>query len=149
MSCRYHGRRNNGDRQLVDPLKYAMSVQLPNISAFKSSAAFGYKPQPPTDKQMQQLRKFGVNPSAVDSTEKAEALINSLAQREKQGLSSAKQIRTLTQKGFKNVESWSFEAANHMIKRIAAAGWKDLPNGVDPETYVPSTEVNDSGFDWS
>ena len=137
------------DRQLVDPLKYAMSVQLPNISAFKSSAAFGYKPQPPTDKQMQQLRKFGINPSAVDSTEKAEALINSLAQREKQGLSSAKQIRTLTQKGFKNVESWSFEAANHMIKRIAAAGWNDLPNGVDPETYVPPTEVNDSGFDWS
>ena len=99
--------------------------------------------------QMQQLRKFGVNPSDIDSTEKAEALINSLAQREKQGLSSAKQIRTLTQKGFKNVESWSFEAANHMIKRIAAAGWKDLPNGVDPETYVPPTEVNDSGFDWS
>ena len=137
------------DRQLVDPLKYAMSVQLPNMSVFKSSAAFGYKPQPPTDKQMQQLRKFGVNPSAVDSTEKAEALINSLAQREKQGLSSAKQIRTLTQKGFKNVESWSYEAANHMIKRIAAAGWKDIPNGVDPETYVPPTEVNDSGFDWS
>ena len=137
------------DRQLVDPLKYAMSVQLPNISAFKSSAAFGYKPQPPTEEQTEQLRKFGVNPSAVDSTEKAKALIDSLFQRQTKGLATPKQIRTLEQKGFKNVESWSFKAANRMIQRIAAAGWKSIPRGIDPETYVPPTEVNDIGFDWS
>ena len=137
----------NRDKRLVDPLKYAMSIQVPNIADFASS--FGNdKPQPPTEEQAELLRKYGVNPSAVDSTEKAKALIDSLSQRRKQGLASAKQIRTLEQKGFKNVASWSFEAANRMIARISAAGWH-IPRGIDPKTYIPPTEVIDIGFDWS
>lgn len=137
----------NRDKRLVDPLKYVMSIQVPNIADFASS--FGNdKPQPPTEEQAELLRKYGVNPSAVDSTEKAKALIDSLSQRRKQGLASAKQIRTLEQKGFKNVSSWSFEAANRMIARISASGWH-IPNGIDPQTYIPPTEVIDIGFDWS
>lgn len=138
----------NRDKRLVDPLKYVMSIQFPNTADFASS--FGNdEQQPPTDEQAELLRKFGVNPSAVDSAEKAKALIDSLSQRQQQGLASAKQIRTLEQKGFKNVASWSFEAANRMLKRIAAAGWKTIPRGIDPATYVPPMEVNDIGFDWS
>ena len=34
-------------------------------------------------------------------------------------------------------EGWSFDAASNMISRIAAAGWRGAPAGVDPATYKP------------
>ena len=39
--------------------------------------------------------------------------------------------------GFQHVGTWSFEAASNMISRIAAQGWRGVPRGVDPQTYVP------------
>lgn len=43
--------------------------------------------------------------------------------------------------GFTHVGSWSFTAASNMITRIAACGWRSAPPGVDPQTYVPPSEV--------
>jgi hypothetical protein len=34
------------------------------------------------------------------------------------------------------VGTWQFEAAKHLINRIAANGWR-TPAGMDPQTYVP------------
>lgn len=42
--------------------------------------------------------------------------------------------------GFQSVGTWSFDAAKHMIDRIAAQGWRGVPKGVNPKTYTPPAE---------
>ena len=50
------------------------------------------------------------------------------------------QIKQLEKRGFVHVGNWTFEQADNMIARIAAQGWKGVPRGVNPATYVPGME---------
>ena len=90
--------------------------------------------------QFDALEKLGILPDAVESAGKAALLLDRLHKRQTEGLTTPKQIRLLERYGFRHVGSWSFDAASHMINRIAAGGWRGVPKGVDPKTFTPDAQ---------
>lgn len=126
--------------KLVDPLQYELSIQSQDLSGYVP--AFGWETQAPSAQQKKDLEKHGINPDAVESAGKAEQILRTIARRQMDGLATPKQIRRLEQYGFQHVGEWSFQAANHMIQRIAYLGWSRVPAGVDPKTYKPEGHVN-------
>lgn len=134
--------------KLVDPLQYEMSIQAEDLAGYVP--AFGWEAGPPSEQQTAALEKLGILPDAVESAGKAALLLDRLNKRRDEGLTTPKQIRCLEKYGFQHVGTWSFEAARHMIDRIAAQGWRGVPKGVNPRTYTPAAEppVADSPFDF-
>lgn len=126
-------RRRKG--RLVDPLQFEMSIQAEDLSGYVP--AFGWQMGPASEKQLEALEKFGINPDAVESAGKAELLLNRLIKRQNEGLARPRQIKQLEMRGFRHVGSWTFEQANNMISRIAAQGWRGVPPGIVPQEYVP------------
>lgn len=120
-------------RKLVDPLQFEMSIQAEDLSSYVPS--FGWELGPPSEKQRQLLEKRGIFPDEIDNAGKAAMIIDRLEKRQRDGLTTPKQIRCLEKYGFQHVGQWPFEAARNMIDRIAAAGWRGAPRGVDPRTY--------------
>ena len=134
--------------KLVDPLQYEMSIQAEDLAGYVP--AFGWEAGPPSVQQTAALEKLGILPDAVESAGKAALLLDRLNKRRDEGLTTPKQIRCLEKYGFQHVGTWSFEAARHMIDRIAAQGWRGVPKGVNPRTYTPAAEppAADSPFDF-
>ena len=134
--------------KLVDPLQYEMSIQAEDLAGYVP--AFGWEAGPPSEQQTAALEKLGILPDAVESAGKAALLLDRLNKRRDEGLTTPKQIRCLEKYGFQHVGTWSFEAARHMIDRIAAQGWRGVPKGVNPSTYTPAAEppAADSPFDF-
>ena len=134
--------------KLVDPLQYEMSIQAEDLAGYVP--AFGWEAGPPSEQQTAALEKLGILPDAVESAGKAALLLDRLNKRREEGLTTPKQIRCLEKYGFQHVGTWSFEAARHMIDRIAAQGWRGVPKGVNPRTYTPAAEppAADSPFDF-
>ena len=124
--------------KLVDPLQYEMSIQAEDLSGYVP--AFGWESAPPTDQQTAALEKFGILPDAVDTAGKASLLLDRLAKRQDEGLTTPKQIRCLERYGFQHVGTWTFDQASHMITRISAGGWRGVPKGINPKTYTPNIE---------
>ena len=127
-------------RKLVDPLQFEMSIQAEDLANYVPS--FGYEMLPPTEKQINALEKFGIFPDEIENAGKAGLILDRLAKRRADGLTTPKQIRFLEGKGFQHVGTWEFEAANKMIGRISANGWR-LPHGIDPKTYRPEVMTGD------
>ena len=134
--------------KLVDPLQYEMSIHAEDLAGYVP--AFGWEAGPPSEQQTAALEKLGILPDAVESAGKAALLLDRLNKRRDEGLTTPKQIRCLEKYGFQHVGTWSFEAARHMIDRIAAQGWRGVPKGVNPRTYTPAAEppAADSPFDF-
>ena len=134
--------------KLVDPLQYEMSIQAEDLAGYVP--AFGWEAGPPSEQQTAALEKLGILPDVVESAGKAALLLDRLNKRRDEGLTTPKQIRCLEKYGFQHVGTWSFEAARHMIDRIAAQGWRGVPKGVNPRTYTPAAEppAADSLFDF-
>lgn len=134
--------------KLVDSLQYEMSIQAEDLAGYVP--AFGWEAGPPSEQQTAALEKLGILPDAVESAGKAALLLDRLNKRRDEGLTTPKQIRCLEKYGFQHVGTWSFEAARHMIDRIAAQGWRGVPKGVNPRTYTPAAEppAADSPFDF-
>ena len=134
--------------KLVDPLQYEMSIQAEDLAGYVP--AFGWEAGPPSEQQTAALEKLGILPDAVESAGKAALLLDRLNKRRDESLTTPKQIRCLEKYGFQHVGTWSFEAARHMIDRIAAQGWRGVPKGVNPRTYTPAAEppAADSPFDF-
>lgn len=131
--------------RLVDPLQYEMSIQAEDLSSYVP--AFGWESAPPSAEQSAALEKLGIRPDAVESAGKASLLLDRLDKRRAEGLTTPKQIRCLEKYGFQHVGTWSFHAAKNMIDRIAASGWRGVPKGVNPKTYIPHAEA-DAIFEW-
>lgn len=121
-------------RKLVDPLQFALSVSAEDLANY--SPTFAWEMAPPSQKQLDFLEKRGIYAAGIENMGKASMLIDRLMQRQKEGLSTPKQIRLLERYGFRYVGTWSFEAASKAISRLAALGWK-LPFGFNPATYLP------------
>lgn len=119
-------------RKLVDPLQYEMSIQAEDLSSYVP--AFGWEMSPPSDKQKQQLEKYGIFPDEIDNAGKASLILDRLAKRRTEGMTTPKQIRFLEGKGFQHVGSWQFDTARNLIDRIAANHWR-VPYDIDPKTY--------------
>lgn len=124
-------------RHLVDPLQFEMSIQSEDLAGYVPS--FGWEMLPPTEKQVHALEKFGIFTDQIENAGKARQLLEKLIKRKKNGLTTPRQIRLLEARGFQHVGTWSFAAANKLISRIAAAGWK-MPRGIHPSTYQPEEE---------
>ena len=122
-------------RQLVDPLQFEMSIQAEDLSGYVP--AFGWEMGPPSDAQKKELEKRGILPDEIDNAGKASLLLDKLHKRQEAGLATPKQIRRLEMYGFQHVGTWSFDAAKNMIDRIAAAGWRSAPRGINPQEYRP------------
>lgn len=133
-------------RKLVDPLQYEMSIAAEDLSGYVP--AFGWEAQPPTDQQKQKLEAYGIFPDEIGSAGKAEKLLERIAERKTKGLATPKQIRLLERYGFRHVGTWTMQQASNMVTRIASQGWKRVPSGVDPATYVPPVKEG-AGFGFS
>ena len=120
-------------RKLVDPLQFEMSIQAEDLAGYKP--AFGYEMGPPSDKQRAALEKFGIFPDEIENAGKASLLLDRLAKRRTEGLTTPKQIHFLEGKGFQHVGQWQFDTAKHLIDRIAANGWRG-PGNINPSNYV-------------
>lgn len=121
-------------RKLVDPLQFEMSIQAEDLASYVP--AFGWEMSPPSEAQKSTLEKLGIFPDEIDNAGKANLLLERLAKRREEGLTTPKQIRFLESKGFQHVGTWDFDAAKKLIDRIAGNGWH-IPHGVVPSTYVP------------
>ena len=121
-------------RRLVDPLQYAMSIAAEDLTSYVPT--FAWEMAPPTEKQLKFLETRGIYPESVENMGKAHLLIDRLLLRQKEGLSTPKQIRCLERFGFREVGTWSFQDANIMISRLANCSWR-IPKGIDVQTYRP------------
>jgi len=122
-------------KALVDPLQFEMSIQAEDLSGYVPS--FGWEMSPPSDKQKKELEKRGIMPDEIDNAGKASMILERLNKRREENLSTPKQIRCLEKYGFQHVGTWNFDNAKNMIDRIAAAGWRGAPSGVNPREYIP------------
>lgn len=122
-------------KKLVDPLQFEMSIQAEDLSGYVPS--FGWEMAPPSDSQKRELEKRGIMPDEIDNAGKASLILDRLHRRQDENLSTPKQIRCLEKFGFQHVGTWNFDNAKNMIDRIAAAGWRGAPAGVNPQEYIP------------
>jgi superfamily II DNA or RNA helicase len=134
----------NRKRKLVDPLQYAMSVAAEDLSGY--IPAFGWEISPVSDKQKTELERAGIYPDEIDNAGMASKILDHLKMRRIEGLATPKQIRFLEGKGFNHVGTWQFEAANKLITRIAASGWR-VPHEINPHTYTPEKIRNPEEYE--
>jgi len=121
-------------RKLVDPLQFEMSIHAADLTAYQPS--FGWELEKIRADQAKSLEKLGIFPDEIESAGKAQMILDRLGQRIDAGLTTPRQIRFLEGRGFKDVGTWSFNAAKMLIDRIAGNGWM-IPRGIHPETYHP------------
>ena len=121
-------------RALVDPLQYEMSIQDKDLSNYVPN--IGWEMAPPTAKQISALEKYGIFAETVECSGKAALILDKLAKRRSEGMTTPKQIRLLERYGFIHVGEWYFDTAQRMISRIALNSWK-VPKGVRPQEYFP------------
>lgn len=119
-------------QKLVDPLQYEMSIQAEDLANYVP--AFGWEMAPPSTKQKEKLERLGILPDMIENAGKAAKILDRLAARRDEGLTTPKQIRFLEGRGFEHVGTWQFEDARRLIDRIAANGWK-VPYDINPKTY--------------
>ena len=121
-------------RKLVDPLQYSMSIGAEDLADYEPT--FAWEMEPPSEKQLQALEKWGIFSQDISNKGFACLLMDRLMQRKDAGLATPKQIRCLERYGFRNVGQWLFETASKMIGRLAARNWT-LPWDFDPAEYIP------------
>ncbi|MGN0843937.1 MAG: DEAD/DEAH box helicase [Kiritimatiellia bacterium] len=121
----------NKKGKLFDALQFAELTGVTDLSDAPTTLQDNDRP---TMEIVDRLERLGF--ACPGSQTAAEKLLTAYQQRVDSGLSTHKQIRLLSSRGFRNVAEWPFSAAKKMIDRIAASGWKN-PRGINPETYVP------------
>lgn len=126
----------NRKRKLVDPLQFEMSIQAEDLANYEP--AFGWEMGPASEKQIKALEKYGIFPDQIDNAGKANLILDRLAKRRMEGLTTPKQIRFLEGRNFQHVGSWTFEEASKMITRISFNNWR-VPADISPESYVPES----------
>lgn len=117
--------------KLFDALQFAELTGVTNLSDAPTAIQENDRP---TMEMVDRLERLGF--ACPGSQTAAEQLLTAYQRRVDSGLSSHKQIKFLTSRGFRNVSQWPFAAAKKMIDKIAACGWRN-PRGIDPETYAP------------
>lgn len=127
--------------KLIDPT--AFSAFINDESLMDYVPAFGWETAKPTQKQLDLLEKSGIRTDSIESSGLASKLIDKVLDRKKKGLATPKQIRLLMKYGFRDLEKWSFSAANKMITIISTHGWR-VPSGFDPWTYIPEDMASGS-----
>ena len=117
-------------RELVDPVQYAVSVGAPGLVDYRP--ALPAESAPPTAKQVEALSKAGIFPGDVQYAGHAEAILAAVAGRKAGGFATPKQVRCLERYGWTRAGQMTYAAAQKVISRLAANGWR-LPVGLTPE----------------
>ena len=127
--------RANAKRKarLVDPLTFFVDVNEQALLDYVPE--FPWEKQPATEKQIKLIEQAGINTDGMCKGQ-ASKVIDAIFRRRESGLATAKQMRMLERKGFRNVGLWTFEQASQMMGRLAQNKWR-VPWGIDPSTYVP------------
>ncbi len=129
-------------RALVDPLQFELSIGAqvkdyePDIGDLKGLA-------PPSMAQLKALEKSGIFPDEVTCQAHASKLLDTLAKRRMENLTTPKQIRFLEGRGFQDVGQWEFDAARKLIDRIAGNMWR-VPVDINPSSYRPPQHKTDN-----
>lgn len=97
-------------KRLVDPMQFAMIIEDKDLANYVP--VFGQEAEPPNAAQLKQIEKAGIDPTEIDSFGKADKILNHVSKREEHSLSSPKQIEQLSQRGYSNVEKWTFDQAS-------------------------------------
>lgn len=121
-------------KRLVDPIEFAMFVDDKDFTNYQP--LFGQDLEPATQEQQNFIEKEGIDPSTIDNRGKADKLINELKKRSENNLSTPKQIRQLSQRGYENVDKWTFDQARTLINQTAANRWRTVHR--NPDQFVPS-----------
>lgn len=108
--------------KLVDPLQYAISIADEDLTDYVPTHI--WEMEPPSEKQLQTLDRFGINTDAVSNKGYASMLLDKLMKRIDEGYSTPKQIRTLERFGFVDVGTWPFEVASKCISILASYHWQ-------------------------
>lgn len=108
--------------KLVDPLQYAVSICDSDLTNYQPT--FAWEREKPTDKQLETLEKFQIDPSGVTTRGMASELLDACMKRIDGKLCTPRQLRILERYGFEHVGTWSKEQATYAIGRISSNGWK-------------------------
>lgn len=119
--------------RLIDPLQYFVDADA--MAAADFVPEFAWQMQPATEKQLKMIEGAGINPDGMCKGQ-ASLVIDTILNRRKQGLATAKQVRMLRQKGFREPSQWTMEQASKMMGILANNRWI-VPSYIDPATYMP------------
>lgn len=123
-------RKNN--KKEIDPIQFAISIASEKLMNYQP--IFAWEKEAITTKQAEILKNNGFG--RVKTKGMASAVIDNIFTRQKQGLSTPKQIRFLENLGFKKVGTWTRNQASKMIDTISKNKWK-VPKGINPSKYKP------------
>jgi len=132
LSAKKSSSKKKNDHNLVDPFRFAYII--------KNTLFLNYEPTDkwetlnPTDSQLVRIRNSGICTNKINSRGLASILIACLDYRYKSNLATPRQVYTLNNHGFKNIDSYTYDKAYNLIKKIFGNGWK-IPEDIDPETY--------------
>lgn len=123
------------EKKLVDPLAFGSIMDDEELIDYVPT--FGWEALEPTEKQISAIESFGIDASTIEFRGHAAKILDSLITRSQQGMATAKQVRTLTKIGFKDVRLWTFDEANTIIKQLAASHWHYWECHLVPGYYQP------------
>lgn len=117
---------------VTDPVEFAMQIHDESLAKYEPKGLF--EQQPASLDQLQKLIQAGIDATKITSTGQADAFLDVLDKR--RSLASPNTVKKLKSYGFRHVETWSKEAAQKMITRLALNCWR-VPRNVDPASYRP------------
>lgn len=129
--------QENKKKKTMDPVAFALAIHDDELQEYEPM--FAWEAGPASEKQLNALEKFGIDPDAVNCMGLASKLLDKCFTRMNLGLCSAKQAKLLRRYGLD--ATWATrDAASAAIGAIAGNGWQ-LPRGYELETTPPDSNV--------
>jgi superfamily II DNA or RNA helicase len=117
---------------VTDPLAFAMQIMDSDLQNYVPD---GIAASQPADlAKLERLIQAGIDATKITSAGQADAFLAVLDKRSDKATPNT--VRKLKSYGFQNVENWSKDSANKMVRRIAINQWR-VPAGVSPRDYAP------------
>lgn len=111
-------------------------ASLGELNRLREEPIYKWEKEPPTDKQIAFLNDKGIDTKEVTTKGLATKLVVLLIKRDKNGMSTIKQIKFLEKYGFKNVAKWSKDEAKIIIAIIVNNKWR-VPSILNAPTFNP------------
>ncbi len=119
--------------RLVDPLTFFVDINEVVLADY--TPEFKWEMEPPTEKQVLVIENAGIDTTGMCKG-KASKVIDAIFRRREEGLATPKQMKQLSQRGFVDVATWTFDDASKMMTLLSKNHWR-VPHGIDPATYRP------------
>ena len=100
---------------VLDPLELAVTLNEAALADYVPTMS--WQSQAPSDKQLQVLANFGLDPQTILSRGQASLLLDRLISRRKLGLATPKQVRVLRRYGHEHPETTTFHDAKVILEK--------------------------------